>query len=85
VACCRIAQLEIVTVVIDGVPAPRNSMRVVAQPIVDKLDGAAQKAMQPPKSAAALVKQGYDPHFPGPDQFAPCVTIVGQIMARLPC
>jgi tripartite-type tricarboxylate transporter receptor subunit TctC len=26
--------------------------------------------MQAPESAAALVKQGYDPHFLGPDQFA---------------
>jgi tripartite-type tricarboxylate transporter receptor subunit TctC len=39
------------------------------QPIVDKLAGAAQKAMQVPESAAALMKQGYDPHFLGPDQF----------------
>jgi tripartite-type tricarboxylate transporter receptor subunit TctC len=31
---------------------------------------AAQKAMVAPESAAALVKQGYDPHFLGPDQFA---------------
>jgi tripartite-type tricarboxylate transporter receptor subunit TctC len=40
------------------------------RPIVDKLAGVAQKAMQAPESAAALVKQGYDPHFLGPDQFA---------------
>ena len=40
------------------------------RPIVDKLAGVAQKAMQAPQSAAALVKQGYDPHFLGPDQFA---------------
>jgi len=26
--------------------------------------------MQAPESAAALVKQGYDPHFLGPDKFA---------------
>src|SRR5262249_35152984 len=38
--------------------------------IVDKLAGPAQKAMQAPDSAAALVKQGYDPHFLGPDQIA---------------
>src|SRR5215469_7481355 len=38
--------------------------------IVDKLAGPAQKAMQAPDSAAVLVKQGYDPHFLGPDQFA---------------
>jgi tripartite-type tricarboxylate transporter receptor subunit TctC len=40
------------------------------RPIIDKLAGPAQKAMQAPESAAALVKQGYDPHFLGPDQFA---------------
>jgi tripartite-type tricarboxylate transporter receptor subunit TctC len=40
------------------------------RPIVDKLAGPAQKAMQAPESAAALVKQGYDPRFLGPDQFA---------------
>ena len=39
------------------------------RPIVDKLAGVAQKAMQAPQSAAALVKQGYGPHFLGPDQF----------------
>ena len=38
------------------------------RPIVDKLAGPAQKAMQAPESA--LVKQGYDSHFLGPDQFA---------------
>jgi len=40
------------------------------RPIIDKLAGPAQKAMQAPESAAALVKQGYDPHFLGPDKFA---------------
>jgi tripartite-type tricarboxylate transporter receptor subunit TctC len=40
------------------------------QPIVDKLAGTARKAMQAPEAEAALVKQGYDPHFLGPDQFA---------------
>lgn len=40
------------------------------RPLVDKLAGPAQKAMQAPESAAVLVKQGYDPHFLGPDQFA---------------
>jgi tripartite-type tricarboxylate transporter receptor subunit TctC len=38
--------------------------------IVDKLAGTARKAMQAPEAEAALVKQGYDPHFLGPDQFA---------------
>jgi tripartite-type tricarboxylate transporter receptor subunit TctC len=42
----------------------------LARPIVDKLASVAQKAMQAPESAAALVKQGYDQHFLGPDQFA---------------
>jgi tripartite-type tricarboxylate transporter receptor subunit TctC len=49
------------------------------QPIVDKLAGATQKAMQAPKSAAALVKQGYDQHFLGPDQFA---AFIGSEKAR---
>jgi tripartite-type tricarboxylate transporter receptor subunit TctC len=40
------------------------------RPIVDKLAGTARKAMQVPEAEAALVKQGYDPHFLGPDQFA---------------
>jgi tripartite-type tricarboxylate transporter receptor subunit TctC len=40
------------------------------RPIVDKLAGTARKAMQAPEAEAALVKQGYDPHFLGPDQFA---------------
>lgn len=40
------------------------------RPITEKLAGPAQKAMQTPESAAALVKQGYDPRFLGPDQFA---------------
>jgi tripartite-type tricarboxylate transporter receptor subunit TctC len=38
--------------------------------MVDKLAGVAQKAMQAPESAAAMVKQGSDPHFLGPDPFA---------------
>jgi tripartite-type tricarboxylate transporter receptor subunit TctC len=40
------------------------------RPIVDKLAVTARNAMQAPESAAALVKQGYAPHFLGPDQFA---------------
>lgn len=40
------------------------------RPIVDKLAGTARKAMQAPQAVAALVKQGYDPHFLGSDQFA---------------
>ena len=44
--------------------------KALPRPIIDKLAGPAQKAMQAPESAAALVKQGYDPHFLGPDQFA---------------
>jgi tripartite-type tricarboxylate transporter receptor subunit TctC len=39
-------------------------------PVIEKLAGAAQKSMQAPQSAAALVKQGYDAHYLGPDQFA---------------
>jgi tripartite-type tricarboxylate transporter receptor subunit TctC len=40
------------------------------RPIVGKLARVALKAIRAPDSAAALVKQGYDPHFLGPDQFA---------------
>ncbi len=40
------------------------------RPIVDKVAAAAQKAMQTPEAASALVKQGYDTHYLGPDQFA---------------
>jgi tripartite-type tricarboxylate transporter receptor subunit TctC len=39
-------------------------------PVVDKLAGVAEKAMQTPESKAALVKQGYDSHYLGPEQFA---------------
>ncbi len=40
------------------------------RPIVDKVAAAAQKAMQTPAAESALVKQGYDTHYLGPDQFA---------------
>ncbi len=39
------------------------------RPIIDKLAGPTQKAMQAPESATTLVKQSYDPHFLGPVQF----------------
>jgi tripartite-type tricarboxylate transporter receptor subunit TctC len=42
----------------------------LGRPVVDKLAGVAQKAMQTPQSKAALVKQGYDSHYLGPEQFA---------------
>lgn len=38
-------------------------------PIIDKLSGVAKQAMQARQAAAALVKQGYDSHYLGPDQF----------------
>ena len=40
------------------------------KPIVEKLTSAADKAMQDPNARKALVKQGYDAHYLGPDQFA---------------
>lgn len=40
------------------------------KPIVEKLTTAADKALQSPDAQKALVKQGYDAHYLGPDQFA---------------
>jgi tripartite-type tricarboxylate transporter receptor subunit TctC len=40
------------------------------KPIVEKLTTAADKALQNPDAQKALVKQGYDAHYLGPDQFA---------------
>lgn len=40
------------------------------RPVIDKLAGVAKKAMQTPQAEASLVKQGYDSHYLGPDQFA---------------
>lgn len=40
------------------------------QPVVAKLTTAADKALQTPDAQKALVKQGYDSHYLGPDQFA---------------
>jgi tripartite-type tricarboxylate transporter receptor subunit TctC len=40
------------------------------KPIVKKLTTAADKALQSPDAKKALVKQGYDSHYLGPDQFA---------------
>ncbi len=39
------------------------------KPIVEKLTTAADKALQNPDAQKALVKQGYDSHYLGPDQF----------------
>jgi tripartite-type tricarboxylate transporter receptor subunit TctC len=38
--------------------------------VTEKLTSAAEKALQNPQAAAALVKQGYDARYLGPDQFA---------------
>jgi tripartite-type tricarboxylate transporter receptor subunit TctC len=40
------------------------------KPIAKKLTTAADKALQNPDAQKALVKQGYDVHYLGPDQFA---------------
>lgn len=40
------------------------------KPIVEKLATATDKALQSPDAKKALVKQGYDSHYLGPDQFA---------------
>src|SRR5215813_512995 len=40
------------------------------QPIVEKLTTTTQKALQSPEATKALVKQGYDSNYLGPDQFA---------------
>jgi tripartite-type tricarboxylate transporter receptor subunit TctC len=40
------------------------------KPIVEKLTTATDKALQNPDAQKALVKQGYDAHYLGPDQFA---------------
>lgn len=40
------------------------------RPMVEKLSGAADKAMHTPDAAAALVKQGYNSRYLGPDEFA---------------
>jgi tripartite-type tricarboxylate transporter receptor subunit TctC len=42
----------------------------LSRPVIDKLSGVAEQALQTPQSAAALVKQGYDSHYLGPAQFA---------------
>jgi tripartite-type tricarboxylate transporter receptor subunit TctC len=42
----------------------------LSHPIIDKLSEVAKQAMQTPQAVAALVKQGYDSHYLGPDQFA---------------
>jgi tripartite-type tricarboxylate transporter receptor subunit TctC len=39
------------------------------KPIVEKLTTAADKALQNPDAQKALVKQGYDSHYLGPEQF----------------
>ena len=42
----------------------------LSRPIIDKLSEVAKQAMETPQAAAALVKQGYDSHYLGPEQFA---------------
>lgn len=39
------------------------------KPVVEKLTGATEKALQTPDAKKALTKQGYDSHYLGPDQF----------------
>jgi tripartite-type tricarboxylate transporter receptor subunit TctC len=49
-----------------GLVAPTGTPR----PVIEKLAGAAQRAMHAPEAIETLRKQGYDPLAVGPDEFA---------------